>query len=338
MFARFVLKRVGAAVLLVFGIVVVTFALTALLPGDPAAAQLGDRASGDPAIVEAYRKAHGLDQPLWTQFVLYLVHLVQGDLGTSLQSRNPVLSDLAQFGPASFELAVTATAIAVIVGVGLGILAALRANGPLDHTLRVVSLGGVSIPIFWLSLIAVFLFSTQLRLFPSSGRLNPGETPPNHITGLYVLDSIITANWATLGSSVAHLILPALVLAAPMVGLLLRFTRSSMLEVIGNDYVRSANAKGLPAGLVVRRHILRGALVPVITVLGSAFASLLAGTVLVEQIFAWPGIGSYAYRSASNLDLPAIVGVTLFVAIVFILVNFLVDILYGLIDPRIRTS
>ncbi|MCS5732223.1 ABC transporter permease [Herbiconiux daphne] len=338
MFGRFLLKRIGAAVLLAFGIVVVTFALTALLPGDPATAQLGERAAADPEIVAAYMKANGLDQPLYTQFFIYLGHLVQGDLGTSLQSRNPVLTDLGQFGPASFELAVTATVIAVIVGVGLGIVAALRPDRPLDHTLRVVSLGGVSIPIFWLSLIAVFIFSTQLRIFPSSGRLNPGETPPPHITGLYTLDSLLTANWATFGSAVGHLILPALVLAAPMVGLLLRFTRSSMLEVIGNDYVRSANAKGLPPGLVVRRHTLRGALVPVITVLGSAFASLLAGTVLVEQIFAWPGIGSYAYRSASNLDLPAIVGVTLFVALVFIAVNFLVDVLYGLIDPRIRTS
>ncbi len=335
---RFLIRRLGAAVLLAFGVVVVTFALTSLLPGDPATAQLGDRASADPTIVAAYKKAHGLDQPLYVQFFLYLGNMLHGDLGTSLQSNRPVLTDLAQFGPASAELALAATLIAVVFGVGFGIVAALRPDKPLDHALRLLSLGGVSIPIFWLSLVATFLLSTQLRLFPSSGRLNPGDTPPPTITGMYTVDSLLTGNWSTFAIALSHLIIPAVVLSLPMVGLLLRFTRSSMLEVLGNDYVRSAWAKGLPTGTIIRRHVLRAALVPIITVLGTAFASLLAGTVLVEQIFAWPGIGEYAYRSATNLDLPAIVGVTLFVAVVFIAVNFVVDVLYGVIDPRIRTS
>lgn len=335
---RFLLKRLGAAVLLAFGVIIVTFALTALLPGDPATAQLGDRASADPEIVAAYKKAHGLDQPLIVQFGIYLLGILHLDLGTSLQSNRPVTVDLAEFGPASAELAITATLIALIVGVGFGIVAALRPDRPIDHILRLLSLGGVSIPIFWLSLIIVSLFSTQLRFLPSSGRLFPGQTPPPHVTGMYTIDSLLAGDPATFGSAFGHLVLPAVVLSLPMIGLLLRFTRSSVLEVLGNDYVRAARAKGLPARTVIGRHVLRAALVPVITVLGTAFASLLAGTVLVEQIFAWPGIGRYAFRSASNLDLPAIVGVTLFVAVVFIVVNFVVDVLYSLIDPRIRTS
>ncbi|MGV8858531.1 ABC transporter permease [Rhodoglobus sp.] len=338
MLFRFILSRLGSAAILSVGIIFVSFILTALLPGDAATSRLGERAAADPEIVAAVRSRYGLDQPLYMQFFIYLGNLFRGDLGTSIRTQNPVLSDLAQFGPASAELAIAATLIAVVLGVGFGIIASLRANGIVDQVLRVVSLGGVSIPIFWLALIAVYLFSTVNRIFPSSGRLNPGETPPPQVTGMYTFDALAAGNWPLFVSAFTHLILPALVLSAPMIGLLLRFTRSSMLEVLGNEYVRAAEAKGLPRHTVVLRHVLRGALVPVITVLGTAFASLLAGTVLVEQIFGWPGIGAYAFRSASNLDLPAIVGVTLFVALVYITVNLIVDFLYGVIDPRIRRA
>ncbi|BDI21864.1 ABC transporter permease [Herbiconiux sp. L3-i23] len=335
---RFVAGRVGAAVILAVGIVIVAFSLTSLLPGDAVTSQLGEQAAANPEIVARFRAQYGLDQPLYVQFFAYLGNLFQGNLGTSLESRRPVLTDLAQFGPASAELALTATIIAIVLGVGGGVLAALRADKISDQVLRVVSLGGVSVPLFWLSLIATAVLSTSLRLFPSSGRLNPGVQPPPQVTGLYTIDSLIAGNLPLFGQAVWHLVLPALVLSMPMIGLLLRFTRSSTLEVLNNEYVRAAEAKGLPRFTIVRRHVLRGALVPVITVLGTAFASLLAGTVLVEQIFAWPGIGSYAYRSATNLDLPAIVGVTLFVAMVYVVINLLVDVLYGFIDPRIRAA
>ncbi|MEX1077858.1 MAG: ABC transporter permease [Homoserinimonas sp.] len=338
MLVRFILGRLGSAVILAVGIIFVSFILTALLPGDAATSRLGERAAADPEIVAAVRSRYGLDQPLYMQFFIYLGNLLRGDLGTSVRTQNPVLADLAQFGPASAELAIVAAIIAIIVGVGFGIIASLRANGIVDQILRVVSLGGVSIPIFWLALIAVYLFATVNQVFPSSGRLNPGETPPPRVTGIYTFDSLVAGDWPLFMSSLSHLMLPAIVLSAPMIGLLLRFTRSSMLEVLGNEYIRAAEAKGLPRRTVILRHVLRSALVPVITVLGTAFASLLAGTVLVEQIFGWPGIGAYAYRSASNLDLPAIVGVTLFVAIVYITVNLIVDFLYGVIDPRIRRA
>lgn len=335
---RFVLKRLGAALLLVVGTVLVAFTLTTILPGDSATARLGERAAADPELVAAMRERLGLDRPLYEQFGLYLLDLLRGDLGQSAQTSRPVLTDLTLFGPASAELAMTATVLAVVVGGGLGILAALRADRAVDNVLRAFGLGGVSVPIFWLALIATAIFSTRLRWFPSSGRLPAGQVPPPRVTGFYTVDSLLAGDLTLFSQALTHLLLPALVLSAPMVALLMRFTRVSVLEVLGQEYVRAAEAKGLSAPVVVFRHVLRAALVPVITVVGTAFASLLAGTVLVEQIFAWPGIGSYAYRAASTLDLAAIVGVTIFVALVYITVNLLTDILYGLIDPRIRRA
>lgn len=338
MLSRFVARRFAAAVALAFGVVLVAFLLTNLVPGDPAAANLGQRAIEDPDAVAAFRRQYGLDQPLPVQFGRYLTNLLTGDLGRSQQTNRPVRTDLAEFGPASAELALTATAISLVLGIGLGTLAAVRRDGPIDQALRVVSLGGVSVPLFWLALIALYLLSFRLSLFPGAGRLGPGAPRPPSVTGMYTVDAALVGDWATFRSALGHVLLPAMVLAAYTIGLLTRFTRSSVLEVLGNDYVRAAHAKGLPVRLVVRRHVMRAALVPIITVVGTAFASLLAGTVLVEQIFSWPGIGSYAYRSATTLDLPAIMGVSLFVALVYIFVNFVVDVLYGVIDPRIRAS
>ncbi len=338
MLSRFVARRFAAAVALALGVVLVAFLLTNLVPGDPAAANLGQRAIEDPDAVAAFRRQYGLDQPLPVQFGRYLTNLLTGDLGRSQQTNRPVRTDLAEFGPASAELALTATAISLVLGIGLGTLAAVRRDGPIDQALRVVSLGGVSVPLFWLALIALYLLSFRLSLFPGAGRLGPGAPRPPPVTGMYTVDAALAGDWATFRSALGHVLLPAMVLAAYTIGLLTRFTRSSVLEVLGNDYVRAAHAKGLPVRLVVRRHVMRAALVPIITVVGTAFASLLAGTVLVEQIFSWPGIGSYAYRSATTLDLPAIMGVSLFVALVYIFVNFVVDVLYGVIDPRIRAS
>ncbi len=334
----FVLRRLGATGLLVLGISIVAFLLTSVLPGDSLTARLGERAAANPELVARLREKMGLDRPIWEQFGIYLGGLVRGDLGTSVQSNRPVVDDLAQFGPASAELALAATLIALLVGGGLGIVAALRSNTWIDNVLRALSLGGVSVPLFWFALVATSIFSTSLRWFPSSGRLDAGVAAPPRVTGFFTIDSLLAGDTALFAQALSHLILPALVLSAPMVGLLMRFTRASVLDVLGQEYVRAAEAKGLSRREVVFGHILRGALVPVITIVGTAFASLLAGTVLVEQIFAWPGIGSYAYRSATTLDLFAIVGVTIFVALVYIVVNFVTDVLYGAIDPRIRRA
>jgi peptide/nickel transport system permease protein len=335
-FLRFVLRRLAALVLLGVGVTLVSFLLTQLVPGDPAAANLGQRAIGDPAAVQAFRQRYGLDKPLPVQYGRYLERLAHGDLGDSQQSHRPVRDDLAEYVPATLELAGLAILISMVLGISLGLLAAMRRDRLVDQVLRVVSLAGVSMPTFWLALVAFYVFFFKLSLVAGSGRLDAGALPPPHVTGMFTIDALLAGDFQTFGEAMRHLVLPATVLAAYTVSLLVRFTRTAVLEVLGNDYIRAAMAKGLPSRVVLVQHILRAALVPIVTVAGVAFGSLLSGTVLVESIFSWPGIGQYAFRSATNLDLPAIMGVSLFVAVVYITINFLVDVLYGVIDPRIR--
>jgi peptide/nickel transport system permease protein len=334
----FLAKRLGIGVVLVFGVLLVSFVLTQLVPGDPAAANLGQQAVEDPAAVAAFRQKYGLDKPLPVQFFTYLWHVLHGDLGTSQQSHRSVVTDLAEYVPATFELAIFAILLSLVVGVSFGILAAVTRDRWPDQVLRVVSLGGVSMPTFWIALMAFYLLFFKWGVLPGGGRLDPTEVAPTHITGMYTVDALLHGQWALFGSALYHLVLPGLVLATYTIGLLLRFTRASVLEILGNDYVRAARAKGLPERVVIFRHVLRPALVSIITVAGVAFGSLLSGAVLVENIFSWPGLGQYAYLSAINLDLPAILGVSLVVAVVYIAMNLLVDLLYGVIDPRIRLA
>ena len=334
----FILKRLGIGLLLVLGVTLVSFILTQLVPGDPAAANLGQQAVEDPAAVAAFRHKYGLDKPLPVQFLTYIWNVLHGDLGLSQQSHRPVSTDLAEYVPATFELAIFAIVLSLLIGVSLGILAAVTRDRWPDQLLRVVSLGGVSMPTFWIALMAFYLLFFKWGILPGGGRLDPTEIAPDKITGMYTVDALLHGQWSLFGSAVMHLILPGLVLATYTIGLLLRFTRASVLEILGNDYVRAARAKGLPERVVILRHVLRPALVSIITVAGVAFGSLLSGAVLVENIFSWPGLGQYAYNSAINLDLPAIMGVSLVVAVVYIAMNLLVDVLYGVIDPRIRLS
>jgi peptide/nickel transport system permease protein len=314
------------------------FVLTHLVPGDPAVANLGDRASSDPVAVAIYRQHFGLDKSLPVQYEIYLGNLLHGDLGESEQSRRAVRTDLAEYIPATAELAITSMVLASILGITLGVVAALRRNRLTDQIIRVVSLGGMSTPQFWLALVALYVFFYKLNWVPGSGRLDAAVLPPPHLTGMYSIDALAAGQTDVFVNSIQHLILPACVLAAYNMGLFTRFTRSAVLEVLENDYIRTARAKGLPEPTVIFRHILRAASPPILTVVGLAFGNVMTGTVLVENIFSWPGIGQYSYRSATALDLPAIVGVMLFVAIVYILVNMLVDILYGVVDPRIRLA
>jgi peptide/nickel transport system permease protein len=333
-----VAHRLGALVLLAIGITFVAFVLTQLVPGDPAAANLGQQAINDPVAVKAFREHYGLDKPLPEQYALYLWHLAHGDLGQSEQNHDAVTHDLATFAPATAELAIFSMLIAVPLGIGLGLLAAMRRNKATDQALRVVSLGGISMPTFWLGLIAFYIFYFRLNWLPGTGRLDPVTTPPPSHTGFYTVDALIAGQWSTFVDAFRHLVLPGLVLAAFSVGLLTRYTRSAVLEVVNDDYVRAARSKGMPTRIVVLRHILRAAMPAIITVVGLAFANVMTGTVLVETIFSWPGIGQYAYHSATTLDLPAIMGVSLFVAVVYVVVNFFVDVLYGVVDPRLRIS
>jgi len=332
-FVRFVARRFAALILLLVGITAVTFFLTQLVPSNAVATNLGEQAAGDPAAVAAFKHHYGLDKPLPERYVLYLGHVLQGDLGQS-----SLTHDLSQFIPATAELALYSVMFAAIVGVTFGVIAGLRRNRPTDHLLRVTSLAGISMPTFWIALVALYVFFYRLNWFPGAERLDPGVDPPPHVTGLYTIDALLDGDLSLFGQAFNHLVLPALVLAAFNVSLLTRFTRSAVLEVIGNDYVRAARAKGLPGRIVTVRYILRAALPSVVTVLGLVFANVLTGAVLVEKIFSWPGIGQYAYQAAVNVDVPAIAGVSMFVAVVYVTVNFIVDVLYGVIDPRIRLT
>lgn len=333
---RYIALRVLIGIALIFGVIVVTFILTRLIPSDPVQAALGDRASGNPEIVENLRAQMGLNEPVTTQFVLYLGDLAAGNLGISAQTRTPVADDLAMAFPATVELAIVSVIFSTIIGVGLGLWAAFRRGRFADHGIRVLSLVGVSVPTFWLALIAFYLFSYQLALLPGSGRLSPITLPPPTVTGLYTFDAVLSGQWSTFADALSHLILPASVLSLFTIGLVTRFSRSAILEVLNMDYVRAARAKGLQPSAVVFRYVLRGALVPIITIMGVAFGGLLSGTVLVESIFSWQGIGQYSFNAAVKLDLPAVMGAGLIIGVVFVTVNLIVDLTYGFIDPRVR--
>lgn len=331
---RFVAGRVFGAVLILFGTTVVSFVLTRAVPGDPALANLGQRATQEQ--IDTYHRVHGLDDPLPVQYGRYATDLLQGDLGVSQQTRNPVMSDLGDFVPATAELALLAIVIATVFGIGFGVLAALFRDRWPDYAVRIFSLSGISVPVFWLALVLLYVFFYVLGWLPGGGRLDSHLVPPESITGMYSVDSLLRGQWGTFRNALSHMILPSIVLAASSIGLLTRYTRSAVLEVIDQDYVRSARAQGLPARTIVFGYVLRAALPAVITVVGLLFANVLTGAVLVENIFAWPGVGRYGFRAATTLDLPAIMGVSLFVAVVYLVVNFVVDVLYGVLDPRIR--
>ena len=333
---RFIFRRISGLILVMVGVSMITFILAHLVPVDPAAAALGQNAREEQ--IAAYREQLGLDRPVVEQYFTYMSRLLRGDLGVSIRTRRPVVDDLMDFLPATLELSLAALLVSLIFGIPLGMAAALRRNSWVDALARLLALVGGSVPIFYLGLLLIGLFYRQLRWLPGPGRLDSTLNPPTFITGLYSLDALLTGNWEVLQNSLYHLILPAVTLGYFSTAVLLRMTRSAMLEVLSQDYVRTAHAKGLGQHLVVWRHALRNALPPVLTTIGVAFGSLLSGAVLTETIFNWPGLGRYATTSVTSLDFPAVMGVTLIAAIVYPLVNTLVDIAYTLVDPRIRVQ
>jgi peptide/nickel transport system permease protein len=335
---RLIVQRLLMMVPLMIGMTLISFLISHSVPADPVGANLGQRSMEDPAIVAAFRAQWGLDKPLPQQYLTYLANLVQGNLGTSIRTHMPVSDDLGRYLPASAELAIAATVVGTLLGIPFGVISAVRRNQWLDHLVRGVSLLGVSSPVFWLGLVALYVFYFRLGWLPGPGRLDVGMPEPPHITGMYTVDSLLARDWPALGSSLRHLVLPGLVLASVYLGLVTRMTRSSMLEVLSADYVRTARGKGLRSGSVIYRHALSNALIPTVTILGLAFGDILAGTVLTETIFSWPGIGRYAYQSAVTLDFPAIMGVSLVIAAVFITVNLATDVAYVVLDPRLRRT
>lgn len=333
-FGRYLVGRLGFQVFVLAGVLVITFLISHIIPGDPALLLAGPRAS--PEIIARIRRDLGLDQPIYTQFLLYVSGLVRGDLGTSIHTRRPVARDIAERFPATFELVTLSMLVVAFIAIPLGVLAAVHKDRWIDHISRVSAISGVSMPIFWLGLLILYVFYVWLDWFPGGGRIASDVTPPDRVTGLYVFDSLITGNWAALKSSLAHLVLPVVVLSYASLASVLRMVRASMLEVLSQDYIRSALAKGLPERRVVFVHGLRNALIPALTILGLSYGELLQGAVVTETLFAWPGMARYAVSSMTYLDYPAVMGLTLISALVYMTVNLVVDLLYGAIDPRIR--
>lgn len=332
----YLLRRLILLVFVVLGVVTITFVLARYVPGDPVLAYLGDRAR-EQEVVALHRK-WGLDKPLFEQYVIFMRNLMTGDLGTSIRTQDPVATDLAEYLPFTLELATAALIISIVVGIPLGVAAALHKNRLIDHVSRLIAMSGASMPIFWLGLLALGLFYFRLRVLPGPGLLDNSIAAPPHITGSYVLDSLLTLDLPALSSSVMHLILPAAVVSAYATAMTTRIVRSSMIEVMGQDFVRTARAKGLPRSVVNYKHALRNAFIPALTVIGLNYGSLLSGAILTETVFDRPGLGTYAMASMLSVDYPAILGVTFVISLVYVTVNFAVDILYMLIDPRIRFS
>lgn len=331
-------RRLLQSIFVLFLVSIATFALAHAVPGDPIEAILGERSAGNPEIRAAAERKYGLDQPVPLQYVYYMRNLFQGDLGESLSTRRPVMEDLQQFVPGTMELALAAMIFALVVGIPLGILGAIYQGRWPDSLARFIALIGTSVPVFWLGLLALYVFFYRLHWLPGPGRLDTGMKPVERITGMVTVDAVLRGNWDVARSSIEHIILPAVVLGSFALGIVARMLRSSLLAALGEDYVRTARAKGLSERRVVNGHAIRNAMIPTVTVLGLTFAGLLAGAVLTETIFSWPGIGRYSVQAALKLDYPALLGVTLFVATAYIFVNFCVDLVYGLLDPRIRLS
>lgn len=335
-YLRFIMRRLGTSLITLFGITLVSFGLGVLVPLRPETANLSQQALANPEAVAAFRAKFGLDLPIWEQYLRYLGGIFTGDLGISQQSGQPIAADLAKYAPATLELVLWATVLSVLIGVTLGIIAANARNRWPDHFARVVSLIGVSLPTYWIALVGSTILFRQLGWLPGSGRLDAAVTPPPSVTGFYTIDALLVGDFAAWGSAAAHLILPATVLALSNLGMVLRFTRSAVLDALNTDAVKAARVKGLPGRKVLMRYAVRSASSPIITVTALSFAFLLAATVYVEQIFGWGGLGQYAYRAATNLDVTAITGVSLVIAVLFLAVNFLADLLASAFDPRIR--
>ncbi|WP_019415452.1 ABC transporter permease [Paenisporosarcina sp. TG20] len=331
---KFVAKRLLLMIPILIGISMLTFAISNTIPGDPARLILGPKAT--PEGLESLREKMGLNDPLYIQYGRYMVGITHGDLGESTYSQGPVSSDLIRYSPATFELTLFAMMITLLIGIPFGIISASKKDRMADHFTRLFSLLGVAMPAFWLGLLFLLLFYLKLGILPGSGRLDSGMSPPHHITGMYTIDALLTGNWTVLLSASMHLILPGITLAAVTIGMITRMTRSSMLEVLQSDYVRTAHAKGASENRVLYGHALRNGVMPVITLLGMAFGHALGGSVLVESVFSWPGLGKYAVNAITYLDFPAVMGVTLLIAVMFILVNLIVDTLYFFIDPRLK--
>jgi ABC-type dipeptide/oligopeptide/nickel transport system permease component len=354
---RFIIRRLLLSIPVLLGVVAVVFFLTRVIPGDPCVAALGEKAN--PVTCFEFRQHFGLNEPLPVQFVLYVGHLVQGDLGESIKTQQPVTEILVERMPTTIELTFYALLFAIIVGIPLGIASAYRRNSPADVGTMAIANLGVSIPVFVLALLLAYFFAIILKgtplALPPSGRLTPGfefksiaeawglagmTGPPrtllDFLSNMYTLNGLVTAQWGLLIDAARHLILPAIALGTIPMAIIARITRSSLLEVLGSDYVRTARAKGMRPRVVMFRHAFRNALLPIVTVIGLSIGALLSGAVLTETVFGLAGIGITVFEAITGRDYIVIQGMALIVAIIYVVVNLIVDISYGFLDPRVR--
>lgn len=332
----FILKRVALTGLMLFGLVCITFTVSNVAPSDPAALAAGPDATRD--MVETIRKEYGLDRPLPEQFVRYVGGLLQGDLGRSIVTTRPVTQDLARYFPATLELVLLSMALGVLVGVPMGMFSAVLKNRAPDHATRFVAVSLVALPAFWFGILLQLLFSVQLEWLPTSGRLEVATAPPPPITGMLLFDSVVAGQWATFRDALSHAVLPALVLSFPCLASILRVNRAEMIEVLSSDYVTAARAHGISRLRVVCVLALRNAMLPTLAIIGLRWGWMLGSTVLVETVFDWPGIGLYAVSSAIAGDFKPVMGVTLLIGLNFMVANLVVDLLYGVLDPRLRAA
>jgi len=332
----YIVRRILFAIPLLLGITVVAFIIANAVPADPINANLPQNALNDEELIEAFREKWGLDRPPVEQYLTYLGNLLQGDLGVSIKTRNPITEDIQQFLPATMELATYSILVGLGIGISFGVISAVWYNRIIDYIVRIIALIGVSFPVFLLALLGLTILHAELGITAGPGRLSFLVRDPPHVTGFFTIDALLAGQWETFLNAASHLVLPSLVLGLYVSGIIARITRSSLLEQLSADYIRTARSKGLRERGIIIKHAMANALIPVVTVIGLLYGNLLAGAVLTESIFAWPGIGRYAFRASTSQDFPAIMGVSMLIAFIYIFVNFIVDILYYFLDPRIR--
>lgn len=331
---RFVGTRLLGLAGMLFGLLCITFVIANIAPGDPAALAAGPNATR--SMVETIRKEYGFDRPLYEQFCIYVGGILRGDLGRSVSTSQPVAEELLKAIPNSIELVLAALLIAVVGGVGLGTWAAVRSNGWVDNLVRLFAVSGVALPMFWLGLLLQLFFAAKLGLLPVSGRVGLMADLPPPVTHFLFIDSLIAGKWATIGNALAHLALPAFVLALPSLASITRLTRAEMMETLSSDYVLGARARGLSARNIHLRHALRNAMLPILSLIGLRYGWMLEGSILVETVFDWPGLGLLAVNAALLSDFKPVIGVTLVIGMNFMVVNFAIDMAYAWLDPRLR--
>jgi peptide/nickel transport system permease protein len=334
--ARYVAQRVVVLAAMLFGLVCITFAVSNIAPGDPAAVAAGPNATRD--MVETMRREYGLDRPLPEQFVIYVSGLARGDLGRSISTTRPVMEELGKHLPNTIELVLAAMLLGVVGGISLGVLAAVRRDGWVDHVVRVFAVSGVALPMFWFGLLLQLWFAVRLDWLPPTGRLGVMGIRPDPITHLLIVDSLLRGMWATAWEATRHLILPAIVLAVPCLASIVRVARAEMIEALAQDFVLGQRANGLRPWRVVLRHALRSAMLPILALIGLRFGWMLGGSVLVETVFDWPGLGLLAVNAALLGDFKPVLGVTLVIGLCVMAANFLVDMAYAWLDPRLRQA